>query len=282
MPVCIQEAAAVVARLSQSELKLPSSVVASTKDDTEQGRYNKRNSYLNNLLQKDPAIFLERHGSLLSETERQELFRPCSHDYEVQHHLQRLSPSAAAARVKNRRLAHMNRLLEEQERPGSYFSETSMRSRAPLLYQQYTDNKPPSTPAAASNKLSEILLAQHDETAMRQRLAEQEHAENLIEDDESESEEDENLEEQAAAASAAPANVAAPITASKAAKLPDGEPDTEQGNLSDLLEVMKMRFLAGQDADVTDYHSIDGNEALDDDWLQVARQDAEDKYFDSD
>lgn len=272
MPVCLQQAAAVVARLSQSELKLPSSVIASTKDGTEEGRRDKKISYLNSLLQKDPAIFLERHGALLSETERQELFRPCSDNYEVQHHLQHLSPTGTAARVKNRRLAHMNRLLKEHQRPGSYFSETSMRSRAPLLYQQYTDNKRPDTPAAASNKLSEILLAQHDELATRQRLSEQEHAENLIENEESES--DDDLEPRATAQHGASVVAAAPVTA--------GTADIGQENMSDLLEVMKMRFLTGQDADVTDYRSIDANEALDDDWLQVARQDAEDKYFDSD
>ncbi|KAK9844229.1 hypothetical protein WJX84_010505 [Apatococcus fuscideae] len=34
--------------------------------------------------------------------------------------------------------------------------------------------------------------------------------------------------------------------------------------------------------DVTDYREIDANETLDDDWLKVAGQDAEDRYFDAD
>ncbi|KAK9825940.1 hypothetical protein WJX74_000280 [Apatococcus lobatus] len=274
MPACLEKAASVVARLSQTDLKLPASVTASTKDDTEEGCKDKKSLYLSSLLQKDPAIFLERHGGLLSEKERQELFRPCADDYEVAYHLERLSPQGAAIRVKNRRLAQMNRMLKEQETPGSYFSETSMRRRAPLLYQQYTDNKQPHTPAAASNKLSEILLARHDEMATRQRLSEQEHAENLIEVEESESEEDE-------AVVSKPGHAPAPAPSSGTATPPVGGPNTGQAEISDLLEVMKMRFLAGQDADVTDYRSIDANEALDDDWLQVARQDAEDRYFDS-
>ena len=282
MPVCPGEAASVVARLAQSDLKLPTSVTASTRDDTEQGRSDRKSLYLSSLLQKDPAIFLERHGALLSEVERQELFRPCSDDYEVQYHLEHLSPQGTAVRVKNRRLAQMNRMLKEQQTPGSYFSETSMRRRAPLLYQQYTENKQHGTPAAASNKLSEILLAQHDELATRQRLAEQEHAENLIEDEESESEEDNAVATASPAEPRSDASLPASDIPANAASSSIGVSDTGQEGMSDLLEVMKMRFLAGHDADVTDYHTIDANEALDDDWLQVARQDAEDRYFDSD
>ena len=278
----LPEAATLCERLSKEDLKLPFSVTSSTADDTEEGRHNKRSLYLKELLQRDPAIFLERHGHLLGEAEKKNLFDPLADSYEVRHHLERLNSSNTATRTKNRRLAHMNRLLKDQALQGSYFSEASMRKRAPLLYQQYTNNqRPEGMAAAASSKLSDMLLFQHDELQMRQRLSEQQHAEDLIEHDESESESGsvdtaaEHPQDQAAADAAGPEPA---LTTSQASE----EQAASREDLADLLEVMKMRFLNGQDADVTDYREIDANETLDDDWLKVAGQDAEDRYFDAD
>lgn len=44
---------------------------------------------------------------------------------------------------------------------------------------------------------------------------------------------------------------------------------------------MKERFLRGEETGV-DYHAIDADASLDDDWLDQRGQDAEDAYFDKD
>ncbi len=276
----------VVARLAHTDLSVPKSVVTSTADETSEGRSSKQQDYLKELLQRNPAVFLERHGQLLSEAERQEVFSPCRNDYEVKHYLDQLNPEGAATRTKNRRVAEMYRLLKDQDTEGSFFSETAMRKRAPLLYQQYTENlsSQAASAVAAPDKLSEILLAKHDEELTRQRLAQQQHAENLVEDEESES----NSEGSEGAADRHGSNRtqgdgAHQHAATKSRSLNSQTvQSSRQDRLDELREVMKIRFLAGQDADVTDYQKIDGNAALDDDWSKEARQDAEDKYFDDD
>jgi hypothetical protein len=83
----------------------------------------------------------ERYGKSLNSVELQE-FEVLREDYEVNWHLKALksamNPSAEdqrsrAATVQNRRLAYMNRLVQD----GQYFSEDSMRMRAPLMHYEH-------------------------------------------------------------------------------------------------------------------------------------------------
>ncbi|KZV34867.1 coiled-coil domain-containing protein 97 [Dorcoceras hygrometricum] len=54
--------------------------------------------------------------------------------------------------------------------------------------------------------------------------------------------------------------------------------------MSDRMEqftyIMQQKFLSGADYGHMDYLKIDEDETLDDHWMKVASQDAEDKYFD--
>lgn len=83
----------------------------------------------------------ERYGKSLNSVELQE-FEALQDDYEVNWHLKDLrssmNPSAEdqrsrAAIVQNRRLAYMNRLVQD----GQYFSEDSMRMRSPLIHYEH-------------------------------------------------------------------------------------------------------------------------------------------------
>ena len=102
-------------------------------------------SYLWDLLTRKPAIFLERHSTLLEDAHLR-VFDHLRGDYEVDFHLARLvesrSPTpaqAAAARrvTRMRRLAHLD-VLESQ----GHFTEHAMRLREPLLFHQHVGAAP--------------------------------------------------------------------------------------------------------------------------------------------
>ena len=48
------------------------------------------------------------------------------------------------------------------------------------------------------------------------------------------------------------------------------------------MQMMQQRFLSGKDHAHVNYHDIDANVALDDDWAAQANEDAQEKYFDAD
>ncbi|EPS67169.1 hypothetical protein M569_07605, partial [Genlisea aurea] len=100
-----------------------------------------RKLLLRDLLSTDAAVFLERYGSKLSLDELKQ-FEVLKEDYEINWHLNRLrsimSPTdvekkSMAARIKNRRLAYLNKLMTD----GNYFSEEAMREREPYLHHEY-------------------------------------------------------------------------------------------------------------------------------------------------
>ncbi|KAL0050127.1 hypothetical protein WJX82_004804 [Trebouxia sp. C0006] len=87
----------------------------------------RRKEYVTTLLERDPGVFLERYANKLLEQERAQ-FEPLRDDYEVDFYLKLAEDEAASAAAgmsataKNRRLAQLNRLIEE----GKYFSEDAM------------------------------------------------------------------------------------------------------------------------------------------------------------
>lgn len=73
-----------------------------------------------------------------------------------------------ALRVKNRRMAELERLIEE----GEYFGDTAMRDREPLLFKQYITKYTNDPLAARPNKprtLSESLMQSAEEQELQQR-----------------------------------------------------------------------------------------------------------------
>eukprot|EP00879_Flechtneria_rotunda_P003334 GHRR01003560.1.p1 GENE.GHRR01003560.1~~GHRR01003560.1.p1 ORF type:complete len:329 (+),score=116.00 GHRR01003560.1:195-1181(+) len=178
---------AVTGRLSQhAELALPAAMTRERAYPTGP----ELQAYLSGLLQRDPAVFLERYGKLLSQTEL-EGFQLLQHDYEVSYWLQQLgavpsssgsnkqqgrassSSKALSTTAKNRRLAYMRRL----ECDGEYFSEDSMRAREPLIWHEYIgqhEGQPaPPTGLIQGGGLAASLLRSHDELLIRARLQQQ-------------------------------------------------------------------------------------------------------------
>jgi len=123
-------------------------------------------SHIIGLLQRDPAVFLERYGPLLQPQEIS-MFEPLREiNYEIDYWLrhvqqqhEQLEVSSSnqgnshqlSTTVKNRRLAYMQRLQKQ----GDYFSEDSMRTREPLIWHEYVgqhEGHPVPTAAAASGE----------------------------------------------------------------------------------------------------------------------------------
>lgn len=164
----------IVERLSGlHDLHLPHSLAKRGEEVTSKEKVD----HLKGLLERDAAIFLERYGSKLEGSELVH-FAPLEGDYSVAWHLKELraslKPTAAdqksrSALVKNRRLAHMSRLIQA----GQYFSEETMRLRAPLLHHEYIgqfeDVSDRSAPREGE-KYSETLIRQSQEVEYRKRL----------------------------------------------------------------------------------------------------------------
>lgn len=258
-------------------LRLPASL---QRDQAEPVTSQKRREYLIPLLERDPGVFLERYASKLSGQERAH-FEPLRDDYEVDFYLKLAEDEAGSAEsglsatAKNRRLAQLNRLVEE----GKYFSEEAMRRRAPLLYEQYIGQyAPAAAPSATAPTLPGTLLRQHDEQQHREKLQQQQEQEAMVEEEEespSESSDTVHSDSQEHAPSSLQADSHEMFPANK-----HGTGDQSQ-NTEDFLALMHQRFLAGDDSEYVDYAVIDKNAMLDDDWAAQAEGDAQEKYFDA-
>lgn len=184
-------------------LRLPGSLtqgdaLASTRPDADARRA--RSDYLSGLISKDPGVFLERHGELLSATDLN-LFDRLRDDYEVNFYLRQLEQQLEShveivqlsSQTKNRRLAQLNRLIDE----GTYFEDSAMRSRAPLLHHQYVGQyrlqKDLAATAASGNlptdrgghPLSDSVMAGLEEAQTQRKLTQQQAAQDQIEQESS-------------------------------------------------------------------------------------------------
>lgn len=260
----------VLDRLESSDaLVVPASVARTGGADDAAGR----RSYLSGLLQRNPAVFLERHGALLEDAHLR-VFDHLRGDYEVDFHLARLKESrsptpaqtAAARRVtRMRRLAHLD-VLESQ----GHFTEHAMRLREPVLFHQHVG-------AAPGTREGGTETSGADET-------ERAHAVSLAllarEDD---------RDAVAAARGGAGAEDDAEYDARRKGKRPSGfgadAPDPEADTASraervaSFRRVLRERFLDGEDPDVSAYARVDVDTSLDESFAAETARDAEDKYF---
>ena len=88
------------------------------------------------LLEKNPGIFLERFGKYLIQSDLS-YFEKFPGDYVVEYRLKEIqkrigNATSALKRVKNRRFEKMKRLVGL----GEYFSDDEMKRRDPLLYEE--------------------------------------------------------------------------------------------------------------------------------------------------
>ena len=148
---------------------------------------------LGRLLGADPAIFLERYGSHLTEEELESFDALAYDSYEVRWHLASLRKTGveAAQKRRNRRF----RKLRELELSSDFFSDTNMQQRAPALFHTYLGRLLPTDPSGASfdddTPLSERLLANVDADERSRRVAEAAAAMERSDDGEEEEEEEE-------------------------------------------------------------------------------------------
>lgn len=256
-------------------------------------------AYLSELLQRDPAVFLERYGKLLS-TEDLDSFQPLRSDYEVDYWLKQAEAAQTSATAehssqghistttKNRRLAYMYQ-LEEQ---GEYFSEHSMRERQPLIWHdhigQYEGHPSTTAPSQQGGAVgfADSLLRAHDEAQIRARLEEQ------LQDEECQmSEHDSDSEDEHNQDRDIKPQLQTTAADSDGLQQKHGQQQQQQVDMSqdailqrrqDFLDEMQSRFLSGMDKDNVDYAMIDADAGLDEAWAAQQAQDAENAYFDAD
>eukprot|EP01117_Protostelium_nocturnum_P005454 TRINITY_DN1976_c0_g1_i4.p1 TRINITY_DN1976_c0_g1~~TRINITY_DN1976_c0_g1_i4.p1 ORF type:complete len:178 (+),score=51.54 TRINITY_DN1976_c0_g1_i4:214-747(+) len=131
---------------------------------------------LQRLIDTDIGIFLERYGKLLNEEQWKDLLNQSNNrdNYELQFYLKKYMPSlsvnnvkkevknreeSSKTLVKNRRWAHVQRLMQDTS-PNGYFSMENMEKRRPYLYYQHVGRyKGEDTPKfEKGDKLYERLL----------------------------------------------------------------------------------------------------------------------------
>uniref|UniRef100_A0A3Q2XK56 Coiled-coil domain containing 97 n=1 Tax=Hippocampus comes TaxID=109280 RepID=A0A3Q2XK56_HIPCM len=214
-----------------------------------------------------PLVFLERYHKCLK-PEHLSAFSHVSADPRAGHYSEVIQRQAAATthktRVRNQRYAALRALQKE----GLYFSEEQMRTREPLLYEQYigqylTDDEvlersQESMLEGAAGGLSHLLLNSYQERLIQCRLQEeQDREEGAREEEEEEEEEEDEVQENT------------------------WEPTSEEKALlrEEFISQMHQRFLDGKDTDFN-YSEVDENPDYDN--LDIVNRDAEEKYFDED
>uniref|UniRef100_A0A8C7H1J9 Coiled-coil domain containing 97 n=1 Tax=Oncorhynchus kisutch TaxID=8019 RepID=A0A8C7H1J9_ONCKI len=212
-----------------------------------------------------PLVFLERYQAHLK-PQHLSVFCHLTSDPRAQYYCREVRRRAAGrtnrTRVRNQRYA----ALRELQREGQYFSEDQMRSREPLLYEQYigqylTEEEllhrsleamqggagEERGPGGAEGGLAHLLLTSYQERLIQRRLQE--------EQDREEGEEGLGAE--------------------------GYEPTPQEKALlrDEFITQMYQRFLDGHDKDFN-YSEVDGNPDYDN--LDIVNRDAEEKYFDED
>lgn len=256
-PISPQSANDIAARLSeQEELWVPLHV--------QRGTVTKR-EYVHDLLSRDPGVFLERHGQLLSDEEKKEFEELRNTNYEVDFYLGQLNQpvklvnGSISTIVKNRRFAKMEALMSE----GEYFSVEEMRQRQPYLYHlyvgQYTklqEVEPTvDTMDAGPYELASEIMKQHDEEDVVNRAIEEQNLYEEINDTE--------------------------LHGSDSVSGLGVSDVYQNQHIDAFLDCMQQLFLAGKDRGI-DYARIDRDTSLDDCFDKEKTNDLEEAYFDAD
>ncbi|CAG02547.1 unnamed protein product, partial [Tetraodon nigroviridis] len=211
-----------------------------------------------------PLVFLERYHASLKPSDLSAFAHVCS-DPRAQHYSQVVQRRAGACADRTRRA---NISAEEQ-----------MRSREPLLYEQYigqylTDEEilersqeamqgnAEETTGSSTAGLAHLLLNSYQEHLIQNRLQEEQEREEGAEEEEEEEEDEENED-------------------GESAQRKKEEPTAEEKALlrEEFVSQMYQHFLDGKDRDFN-YSEVDENPDYDN--LDIVSRDAEDKYFDED
>ncbi|CAB3362671.1 Hypothetical predicted protein [Cloeon dipterum] len=265
--MCVDSGAASACLFSQiiQHVSISPAIVKSEQRDDPEMDFTERVRLVEEMLSKHPDRFLERFGAHLKD-EHLTYFESWKCNYSVQFHLEQIKKRLADKKnllVKNRRFAALKKLVKES----TYFSDTEMKSRNPLLYDQLVGQNMTEEESLERDRanfqnmtLATFLMARFDkeeEAKLHQRQQENEDA--VTEETEEDSEEEEENED-------------------------DQEEgihveDDEKALLrQEFVTFMYNSFLQGNDKDF-DYSTVDSNAEYDD--MCAKERDEEDNYFDS-
>ncbi|XP_051900129.1 coiled-coil domain-containing protein 97 isoform X2 [Pristis pectinata] len=265
--VDLQEEGAMDASLNSMFHTISSSkaVIKSQQKDEPDLRYDQKLSIVKELFYCKPVVFLERFHKVIKE-EHLVCFHHLAGNYEVAFYCNEVRKSSmkksARTNVRNKRYAALQQLIKD----GEYFSDEQMRTRDPLLYEQYIRQYMTEEELLAQNSrnlggamsLSDLLMNTYQEKIVQERLQWQQEREDACEEEEEEDEEEEERPE------------------SKAAEWVPS--DDERTMLRDeFVSRMYQRFLDGEDGDF-DYSAVDDNPDFDN--LDIVNRDEEERYFD--
>ncbi|XP_059471378.1 coiled-coil domain-containing protein 97 [Neocloeon triangulifer] len=243
----------------------PAIVKSEQRDDPEMD-FTERAKIVEEILSSHPERFLERFGSHLIEEHLcyfQNLDCAEGGEYSIKFHVDQIQKRLADKKnvlVKNRRYAALKKLVKE----GSYFSETEMKSRNPLLYDQLVGQHMTEDETYERDRanfqnmtLATFLMARFDKEAEANlHQFQQDREEAAMEESDEDSDEEEMPER----------------------KEPNEDEDERLLFRQEFVTHMYNSFLRGQDKDF-DYSSVDQNADYDD--MSAKERDEEDSYFDS-
>ncbi|XP_048378541.1 coiled-coil domain-containing protein 97 isoform X1 [Stegostoma tigrinum] len=227
--------------------------------------YEQKLDIIKDLFWCKPVVFLERFHKVIKE-EHLVCFNHLADNYEVTFYCKEIRKSSmkktARTNVRNKRYAALQQLIKD----GEYFSDEQMRTRDPLLYQQYIRQYMTEEELLAENSkslsnamcLSDLLMSTYQEKIVQERLQWQKEREDAcVEEEEDDEEEDDDTESKAA----------------------DWIPSDDERSMlrEEFVSRMYQRFLDGEDRDF-DYSTVDDNPDFDN--LDIISRDEEERYFD--
>uniref|UniRef100_A0A182PMQ1 DUF2052 domain-containing protein n=1 Tax=Anopheles epiroticus TaxID=199890 RepID=A0A182PMQ1_9DIPT len=273
---------------------------------------SEKKTILRDVLNKSHCTFLSRFGPFMHEDhlryfeqDEQTLAYSPDEQYEIDCHLKRirrLRNGGRAVEVRNRRYAALQRMCTD----GTYFSETEMMQRDPLLYEQLVgqymserEKRERDASVPVEKSVVSILLNQIDKDEAKetlQKLETEEHQQEQQEQQEEPRSEridrsrpnspgfpraqwgnfDEEEEERIAAQRQAREKRARQrrLAIPPAHLVTVGERDLLR---DEFIGIMHARFIAGEEEEF-DYAQVDNSDDYDD--LDTVEQDEQEKYFD--
>ncbi|XP_049283910.1 coiled-coil domain-containing protein 97 [Anopheles funestus] len=275
-------------------------------NDPELTLYEKQ-TILRDVLNESHGTFLYRFGFFIhdehlryfEQAEQTQAYSP-DEKYEIQYHLERirkLRNGGRAIEVRNRRYAALQQMCDD----GTYFTETEMMARDPLLYEQLvgqfmTEREKQERDARVPTPQSVvgILLKQIDKDRTEKTLQEQKSEERQLQPDGDDSRDqlDRSRPNSPPGCSSSQwgnfdddekVRVAelrqARQKRARQKRMPTHLMTAGERELlrDEFIGIMHARFIAGEDEEF-DYTQVDDSEKYDD--LVEINQDAEEKYFD--
>lgn len=221
------------------------------------------------LLETDVPTFLQRYWNFLDVSDVV-YFEPHRHDYQVNFYLSEIMKlqdnKTRKVRVKNRRYEALRSLMSQ----GSYFSESEMKKRNPLLYEQLVGQYLSESERAAISRqdmdyedsFANFLLRCIEKSQENYLLKQQQDEDDAVIEEQDDDESESDAEE-----------------ADTGNKRPQPTDEEKEMMRNEFRNIMYENFLAGKDLDF-DYSTVDNNVEYDS--LAQREIDEEEKYFDED